>query len=146
MAEPEKAKASVDHTPERERDDRVALERPSLLERSNLHVGSGTLDRLAFEGLRAHVQQQFGSRGLGWEFALCVWRNEGEVVGYAVSATNDHGPWQLHGARWPGDAGLLEVFYSWGYTDPYDVGQSTEFTAGYVAENGWGPWVGARYC
>ena len=96
--------------------------------------------------LTAAVHREFGGRGLSVPLALCVWRNEGGVVGYSVSSTNDHGPWQLHGARWPGDGGLLEVFYSWGYADPYDVDQSTEFTARYVAGDGWWPWVGARYC
>ena len=68
------------------------------------------------------------------------------MVGYAVSQTNDHGPWQLHGARWAGDEGLLEVFYAQGYADPYDGDQSTAFVARYVAGNGWGMWVGARSC
>ncbi len=94
--------------------------------------------------VQAAIRQAFGRWG---DHAYCVWLGEGAITGYYVSATNDHGPWQLHLAR-PGyenDAGLGEVFYAWGGKDIYDFVETTGFVVRYIKVNGdwgWSQWYG----
>ena len=67
------------------------------------------------------------------------------MTGYSVSATNDYGPWQLHRARWAGDAGLGDVFDQQRGRDIHDLAETTAFVARYIELNGawgWTMWNG----
>ena len=96
-----------------------------------------------YEEVEAKISRAFEEWGA---HAYCVWLGEGAITGYYISATNDHGPWALHLARWKGDNGLGEVFYAWGGQDIYDFDETTRFVVWYTTEYnghwGWSMWYG----
>lgn len=49
--------------------------------------------------------------------------NYNVIVGYRLGAAGEQGMAQLH------PRGLLPMFYSWGYTNPYSAWQAADFTA-----------------
>lgn len=76
-------------------------------------------------------QAAFGER---WEYAWEVARCESGLDPLAVGNQGELGIYQLH------PQGVLPVFYSAGYDEPFDPFQQIRFVAAYTAENGWGAW------
>jgi len=85
------------------------------------------------------IRREFGNLGLDWEFATRVALGESSLGTNLVGDNGlSIGLFQLH------EQGLQSAFREAGFTDLNDFAQQAQFTAQYVAQNGWQPWSAAQ--